>query len=118
MNKGFDERRNLKGRPRKFISSIRESGYKLSEIHDCLQVMLSMTIDELKQVYDSKEATVLEKIVANALVTSLKGGRLDAVETILSRVYGAPKNTSDVSVATTITITPLDSETALAIESI
>lgn len=118
MKKGFDERRNLSGRPRKFISSIRQSGYKLSEIQDCLQVMLSMTIDELKQVYDSKEATVLEKIVANALVTSLKGGRLDAVETILSRVYGAPKNTSDVSVATTITITPLDSETALAIESI
>jgi len=118
MKKGFDERRNLSGRPRKYISEIKDSGYKLSEIHGCLQVMLSMTLEELKQVYDSPQATVLEKIVANALVTSLKGGKLDAVETILSRIFSAPKNISDVSVATTITVTPIDKETAIAIENI
>ena len=33
---------NPNGRPRKYVSQLRELGYKLSEINDTIQVMMAM----------------------------------------------------------------------------
>jgi hypothetical protein len=116
--KGHDPRRNMLGAPRKFISNIKSSGYAHSEITDCLLVLLSMTIEELKQVHDNPEATVLEKTVANALVTSYKKGSLYSVETLLSRAIGTPKQTTDMVLQTSIRIEAPDNDTKTAIENI
>ena len=35
------EVRNPNGRPRKFVSLLKEQGYKLSEVNDAIQVLLS-----------------------------------------------------------------------------
>ncbi len=95
---GLDSRRNLDGRPRKWVSELKEQGYKLSEINDALQVILSMDEDELEKVIDSKEATVLEKTVAKALKKGLGGSSLYNLETLLTRVYGKPKETQEQKV--------------------
>lgn len=82
---------NPNGRPRKFISTLKERGYRKSEINDTLEVLLSMNIEELKEVYENPLATILEKTVANALKKSLEKGSLYSLETLITRVHGAPK---------------------------
>jgi hypothetical protein len=96
---GFDkypERINKEGRPRKYVSLLKDAGYKLSEINDTIQNMMAMDLEELKQVYDNPKATILEKTIANAMVKSLQKGSLYSLETLLTRVYGKPKETSSV----------------------
>lgn len=87
---------NPNGRPRKFVSKLIDQGYKLSEINDTLQAMLAMTISELKEVFDNPNATVIEKTVAAAIKKSIEKGNLDSIETLLSRLYGKPRQTLDV----------------------
>ena len=84
---------NPNGRPRKFISALKSEGYKISEVCDCIQVLLAMTLEELKVVYEDERATVLEKMIAQAIKTSMKNGDLDAIEVLLNRVFGKPKQT-------------------------
>ena len=93
---GDDSRRNLDGRPRKYVSILKEHGYKKSEIDDTIQNMMAMDLDELKAVYDNPKGTILEKTIANAMVKSLQKGSLYSLETLLTRVYGKPKETSSV----------------------
>jgi len=94
-NKG--ESGNPNGRPRKYVSLLKEQGYKLSEINDSIQAMMSMTIEELKAVWDNPQATVLEKTVAHAMRKSLEKGSLYSLETLLTRVYGKPKEQMDIN---------------------
>ena len=86
---------NPNGRPRKWISELKESGYKSSEVNDCVLVMLSMTIEELAEVYKNPKATILEKTVANALKRSLEKGSLYSLDTLLNRAVGKPKESID-----------------------
>jgi hypothetical protein len=94
-NKG--ETNNPNGRPKKYVTLLKEQGYKLSEVNDTIQTIMSMDMDELKQVWDNPKATILEKTIANALMTSLKKGSLYSIDTLLNRVYGKPKETSQVT---------------------
>ena len=91
------EVRNPNGRPRKFVSALKEQGYKMSEVNDAIQVLMSMTIDELKEVYNNPKATVLEKTIAAAIRKSIEKGSLYSIETLLTRVYGKPKEQVDVN---------------------
>jgi hypothetical protein len=99
FQKGDDPRRNLDGAPRKFITELKEHGYKAAEVNDCILVMLSMTIEELADVYKNPKATILEKTVANALKRSLEKGSLYSIETLLSRAVGKPKESVDHTTA-------------------
>lgn len=91
------ETMNPNGRPRKYVSLLKEQGYKLSEINDSIQAMMAMDLEELKQVWDNPKATILEKTIANALRKSLEKGSLYSIDTLLNRVYGKPKETSQVT---------------------
>jgi pyruvate dehydrogenase complex dehydrogenase (E1) component len=82
---------NPNGRPKKFVTTLKEQGYKRSEINDTIQAMLSMNLEELKEVFEDKNATILEKTIANAMKKSLEKGSLYSIETLISRVYGQPK---------------------------
>ena len=91
---GFEshpERINREGRPRKYYSTLVEQGYKKSEVTDAIQALMSMDEGELKEVLDNDKATVLEKTVAKAIIKSLEKGTLYSMETLLTRVYGQPK---------------------------
>ena len=52
---------NPAGRPRKYVSTLKEQGYKLSEINDSIQAMMSMTIEELKAVWNNPMRPCLKK---------------------------------------------------------
>ena len=94
-NKG--ETNNPNGRPRKYVSLLKEQGYKLSEVNDCIQAIMAMDLEELKSVWDNPKATILEKTIANALRKSLEKGSLYSIDTLLNRVYGKPKETNQVT---------------------
>jgi len=104
---------NPNGRPRKFVSTLRESGYKLSEINDTIQAMMAMDIDELKEVRDNPSGTILEKTIANAMKRSLEKGSLYSLETLLTRVYGKPKEQMDIAMDNKIEIVFVDGKTIL-----
>lgn len=88
---------NPAGRPKKLVSLMAAHGYKLSQVNDTIQVMLMMNLKELKVIFDNPDATILEKTIANAMISSLKKGSLYSVETLLTRIYGKPKETSTVT---------------------
>ena len=94
---------NPNGRPRKYVSLLKEQGYKVSEINDTIQAMMSMDLEELKSVWDNPKATVLEKTIAAAMRKSLEKGSLYSLETLLTRVYGKPKETVDTNNKTELT---------------
>lgn len=113
---GFDthpERINREGRPRKYVSLLKESGYKLSEINDTIQSMMAMDLDELKQVWDNPKATILEKTIANAMKRSLEKGSLYSLETLLTRVYGKPKEQVDMNVDNKVEVVFVKGKTIL-----
>lgn len=87
---------NPNGRPKKFVTLLKEQGYKQSEINDTIQSMLSLSVDQLKEIHDDHNATILEKTIANALYRSWRKGSLYSVETLLTRTFGKPKETIDV----------------------
>ena len=89
---------NLNGAPRKFVSTLKEQGYKLSEVTDCILVMLSMTMAELKEVFENKEATAMELMIAAAIRKDIQKGILSSLETLLTRVFGKPKETTDTTI--------------------
>lgn len=107
------ETANPNGRPRKYVSQLREQGYKLAEVNDCIQAIMSMSVDELKDVWDNPKSTILEKTIANALMTSLKKGSLYSIDTLLTRVYGKPKETSDVTMDQKIEVVFVNGKTIL-----
>jgi len=87
---------NPNGRPRKYISLLKDQGYKASEVNDTIQALMAMDLEELKSVWDNPKATILEKTVAGAMRKSLEKGSLYSLDTLLTRVYGKPKESSVV----------------------
>lgn len=82
---------NPNGRPKKFVTLLKDNGYKPSEINDTIQSMLSLNMDELRSVHEDPNTTILEKTIANALFKSWKKGSLYSIETLLSRTFGKPR---------------------------
>lgn len=99
MEKG--ETANPNGRPRKYVSLLKDQGYKLSEVNDCIQTLMSMTVEELAAVNNNPGATILERTIVSAMIKSLSNGSLYSLETLLTRVYGKPKETVDANITST-----------------
>jgi len=97
FQKGYDARREGNGRPRKWVSTLFEQGYKNSEVADTIQVLMSMTLQELKDVYQDENSTVLEKTVAGAIRKSIEKGTLYSLDLLWNRVYGKPKEQMDLN---------------------
>jgi hypothetical protein len=96
-----DKNINRNGRPRKFVTTLKEQGYKLSEVTDSIEVLISMTPDELQKIFDNPKSTVLEKVVASAIIKSIKQGDLNSIETLLNRAYGKPKEKMEADITIT-----------------
>jgi len=107
------ETMNPNGRPRKYVSVLKEQGYNLWEINDTIQNMMAMDVQELKSVFDNPKATILEKTIANAMVKSLQKGSLYSLETLLTRVYGKPKETAQVTTDSKIEVVFVKGKTIL-----
>jgi hypothetical protein len=92
------ETANPNGRPKKFTTLMKEEGYKLSEVNDSIQAIMAMDEKTIKEVLKNDNATMLEKTVARAIIKSYEKGSLYSMDTLLSRVFGNPKETVDATV--------------------
>ena len=88
---------NPKGRPIKCVTQIKMDGYKVEEVKDTFQKMLALNMEELRTVYENKNATALEMIVSSSIKKSIQKGSLESLETLLIRGFGKasarPKDT-------------------------
>jgi hypothetical protein len=75
--------------------------------------MMAMDLEELKGVFENPKATILEKTVANAMKRSLEKGSLYSIETLLTRVYGKPREQMDINTDNKIEIVFVDGKTIL-----
>ena len=98
FKKGEDERRHMEGRPKKFTTLMKENGYSLSEVNDSIQAIMAMDEKNIKEVLKNEDATMLEKTVAKAIIKSYEKGSLYSMDTLLSRVFGKPKESVEATV--------------------
>ncbi len=87
------ETANPYGRPRKWVSKLKNVGYKTVEVHETLENILGMLENELNQIHKKKGATVLELAVAAAVKKAIAKGDLTQIETLMNRVFGKPTQT-------------------------
>ena len=90
------ETRNPNGRPKKLRSMLKHDGYQMQDIHETIELLLSMTLEQLMEVFENPKASILEKTIAKALAKSLEKGSLYSIETLLSRRFGKPRETTEV----------------------
>ena len=83
---------NPKGRAKKYITTVTDrTGYKNSEIADCMLSMLKMTVPEITQVSKSKDTPILENLIASAILGDIEKMELRNLDSILNRSHGKPK---------------------------
>lgn len=102
---GFDPRRHLTGRAKKYETTLKEMGYKKSEVVDAINVLISLDEPALKEVAENEDSTALEKIVALSLLQSIKKKTPYNIDLFLTRVYGQPKQEIEAEIKGDITIT-------------
>lgn len=95
---------NPNGRPRKIVNVLGKFGYKKGEINETISTMMTLTMEELKDIYQDKNSTILEKTIASALKKGIEKGDLGGIETLLNRVYGRAKLEVDVNMDSPIQI--------------
>jgi hypothetical protein len=91
---------NPNGRPRKFVTTLKEQGYKLSEINDTIRVIYAMTEKELIEVKENPESTVLEKLIASAALKGVQEGETRQFDSFVARAFGKPNQSIDISDST------------------
>lgn len=105
---------NSSGRPRKFETIMaKQFGLSRSQVNDIIQGLLGMTDAQRRQIIADPQANSVEKLVAKAIDTDLKAGRISTLETILSRTFGTPKQEVNINAKSTVknvTITIPDNE--------
>ena len=76
-----------------------EHGYKNQDINRSIANGLAMNRDELVAVLSDKDGkyTILEQIIASTLLTAAKRGDPRAMEVLVSRGFGAPKQDIDLT---------------------
>lgn len=95
---GHDERRNTKGRPRKLKTIMTGYGLTISQTTELINEMMMHTESELLFILNSDDATIFETTIASALIKGRTKGSLYALDTILNRSQGLPKQTNDIAI--------------------
>lgn len=89
---------NPHGRPKKLVTLLKEIGYHKSQVEDTVNTMLVMSRKELEKIDKGDEYTILERIIAGALVKSHDKNSLFNLEMLLTRSQGKPKETIDQTI--------------------
>ena len=92
----FPERINKQGRPMKLASKLNEIGYSNSQILDTIKNIIALTEYQVKNIADNKDFTMLERMIAKALLKDISKSSLYNLELLISRAFGKPKETAIV----------------------
>lgn len=96
---GFDkhpERINRNGRPIKLASKLNEIGYSNSQVLDTIKNILALTESEAEGIAENEDSTMLERMIAKALLKDLSKSSLYNSELLISRAFGKPKESASM----------------------
>jgi len=96
FKKGFDQNRNLKGRPKRMVSNIndelRSEGYEgvtYDDVVSCMRLIVNLPYSKLVEIANKDtDYPLLYKLIAKELIGKNGGQQLDK---ILDRVFGRTK---------------------------
>jgi len=90
LNTGNVPKDKIKGRPKKYLSIVKEAGYKLSEIQTVISDLLRLSTKDLKTIAESEDVPALEKLIARGIYGDLRKSELKNLDVLLNRGYGKP----------------------------
>jgi hypothetical protein len=93
-----DPRVNRSGAPRLLENRLKLDGYNKNQIKNTHNILLSLTIDQLKVIEADVTATILERTVARALLKGFEKGSLYNAETSTTRANGSPDQSIEANV--------------------
>lgn len=88
---------NYAGRPKKYTTELIEQGYTQGTINECICALLAMNEAQLRDLHLNQQSTMLERTIAAALLRSFDRCNLYALEVLLTRRFGRPKETTDIN---------------------
>ncbi len=89
---------NPNGRPPKFITTLKKQGYYSEDINRVILTILLLHEEKVSQIASGEEYTILERIIAKALINSLRKGNLYAMESLLNRSVGMSKQQNEIQI--------------------
>lgn len=84
------------GRKPKFVSTLKSQGYTQSEIIDSILTLLAFSKNELVNIIENENLTILEETIASVLLESLRKRNLYAIECLLNRSIGITKESNRI----------------------
>jgi hypothetical protein len=85
---------NPNGRPLKLATILKRNGITQTQCNDLILQILSMTRNEIQSIALDETAPMIERIISNALLKSHQQSNLYALESLLNRTFGTPKQTT------------------------
>ncbi len=85
---------NPNGRPLKLATILKRQGITQTQCNDLILQILSMTRNEIQSLALDETAPMIERIISNALLKSHQQSNLYALESLLNRTFGTPKQTT------------------------
>jgi hypothetical protein len=89
---------NPNGRPPKLTTILKRQGITQTQCNDLILQILTMTRDEIEHLAMDETASMFERIISNALIHSHRHSNLNALEPLLNRTLGMPRQTTTTSI--------------------
>jgi hypothetical protein len=109
----YPERINRNGRPIKLVSKLNKIGYSNSQVLDTIKNIIALTESEVNDIAENEDFTILERMIAKALLKDLSKGSLYNLELLLSRTFGKPKESASFQTNEKIEIVYVKGKTIL-----
>lgn len=113
---GFDkypERINRNGRPVKLTTKLNEIGYSNSQVLDTIKNILALTEEEVNEIAENEAFTILERMIAKAILQDISKGSMYNLETLISRAFGKPKDSEKMQSISKIEVVYVEDKTIL-----
>lgn len=89
---------NPNGRSKSLKTMLKnECGLTQSQTNDAILNLLTLTKNEIQDICNNDAETMLNRIIAKALIKSYNNGSLYAIESLLNRTYGLPRQQQDIT---------------------
>ncbi len=79
-------------------TSLKKQGYYSGDINRVILTILSLPAEKVSEITSNEEHAILERIIAKALINSLRTGNLYAMESLLNRSVGMPKQQNEIQI--------------------
>lgn len=85
---------NPMGRPLKLTTILKRQGITQTQCNDLILQILTLTKSEIQSLALDETAPMIERIISNALLKSHQQSNLYALESLLNRTFGTPRQTT------------------------